>query len=330
MSWDSVPWFIGGGAQHSPEIARLLAYAATSAAEGVVEPGDLKVSALSVPGASVNIAPGAALIRSRATGGAQQTYVARNPIQDSVSIAATSGSKRSDLIVAQIEDPFMAGEPWQDPADPTVGPYVFTRVIPNVPAGTKSLQGISAYSGRSAIVLARVDVPASTAAITSAMITDLRSVAQPKNRQEAWVAVGPAGYGNTFATADGVWKTLATVTTSAQIPEWATRGLVRLSVSGLGVYGGEWRGHARVTITTSAGAVSTREFAIAENATGVPSPGTRLSLPLADFVGPLSAHAGKTATVKVEIRKAGGQPGLLSYGETTISAVDVSWLQEAV
>lgn len=330
MAWDSVPWLIGGGAEHSPEVARLLAYAATAGSEGIVEPGDLKVSALTVPGASVNVSPGAALIRNRASGGAQQTYVARNPTRDTAAVASTGSSKRSDLIVAQIEDPYLAGEPWQDPANPKVGPYVFTRVIPNVPAGTTRLQDVAAYAGRSAVTLARVDIPANTAAITNAMIVDLRDVAQPKNREEAWVTNGPAGYGNVFETQDGVWKTLATLTTTATIPEWATRALVRSSVSGLGVFGGEWRGHARVTITTSAGSVSTREFAIAENATGVPSPGTRLSLPFTDFVRPLTAHAGKTATVKIEIRKAGTQAGRLTYGETTISAADISWQQEAV
>ena len=61
MSFDSVPWFVGGGALHSPEVARLLAHAATSGAAGVVTPADLAVSALPVPGASVRVAVGGAL-----------------------------------------------------------------------------------------------------------------------------------------------------------------------------------------------------------------------------------------------------------------------------
>lgn len=94
-----------------------------------------------------------------------------------VAIAATgSAGGRSDLIVAQVEDPNMAGEPWQTPTNPAVGPYIFTRVIPNVPAGTTSLRPLG-YSGRSAIVLARVDLPASTGTVTASMITDLRELA---------------------------------------------------------------------------------------------------------------------------------------------------------
>lgn len=182
MTWDSVPWFIGGGAQHSPEVARLLAYAATNGAEGVVSPGDLKVAPLDVPGASVRVLAGACLVPNRAAGGIAQTYVGRNPSQDVVAIGATgSGAGRSDLVVARVEDPFMAGEPWDDPADPITGPYIFTRVISNVPAGTTRLQDVPGHAGESGIALARIDVPANTGAITTGMIKDLRKLAQARS-----------------------------------------------------------------------------------------------------------------------------------------------------
>lgn len=219
MSWDSVPWFVGGGAEHSPEVARLLAFAAVGGAEGIVEAADLKVAPLAVPGASVRVAPGAALIRNRATGGAQQTYVGRNPTEDVVQIAATGGSKRSDLIVAQIEDPYMAGEPWQDPANPAVGPYVFTRVIPNVPAGTKSLQELPAYAGRSAVVLARVDLPASTGTVTAAMITDLRKLARPRSERKL---ILHAHSGDSRELKSTTWTEWFPVKFEVEIPEWAT------------------------------------------------------------------------------------------------------------
>ncbi|WP_348240077.1 hypothetical protein, partial [Salmonella enterica] len=87
-----------------PEVARLLAYAATAGAKGIVTPGDIKVVPLDVPGSSVRVHAGACLIPSEAAGGAQQTYVGRNPSADTVSISATgSGSGRSDLIVARVE-----------------------------------------------------------------------------------------------------------------------------------------------------------------------------------------------------------------------------------
>ncbi|QOP65147.1 minor tail protein [Arthrobacter phage Phives] len=238
MSWDSVPWFVGGGAEHSPEVARLLAYAAVGGAEGLVTPDDLKVTPLDVPGGGVKIAPGAALVRNRAAGGDLQTYVARNPTTDIVSIAATgSGSGRTDLIVAQIEDPYMPGEPWQEPTDPKVGPYVYTRVIPNVPAGTKRLQDVPGYSGRSAITLARVTLPASTGTVTAGMITDLRKMARPRTERRM-TTVFPAGArtaGNKLPTSGSYapWPLTTAQRPAVQVPEWATRIDIVVHMSGI-------------------------------------------------------------------------------------------------
>lgn len=228
--WDSVPWFVGGGAQHSPEVARLLAYAATSGAEGIVTPSDLKVTPLDVPGGAIRVMPGAALVLNRSAGGSQQTYVARLPQAEQVAIAPTGSSgPRTDMIVAQIEDPFLPGEPWQEPADPTVGPYVFTRVIPNVPADATRIQDVPGYAGRSAIPLARIKLPASTGTVTAAMITDLRKVAQPREQSEvrAMNVLGNEKYtinSTTAAPAGGqTWPAQAEdIGIEINIPEWAT------------------------------------------------------------------------------------------------------------
>lgn len=225
-NYDPTPWFVGGGAHHSPEVARLLAFAATSGAEGVVGVGDLKVAPLSVPGTAVRVLTGAALIRNRATGGSSQTYVARLPLADQIDIApTTSSSKRSDLIVARVEDPFMLGEPWQTPADPTTGRYIYTRVIPNVPAGTTRLQDVAGYSGNSAITLARVDLPASTGTVTADMITDLRKVALPR-RETMMFTINPVDNRRLQGTTYMSWPVAGQDSTglfdTIDIPEWAT------------------------------------------------------------------------------------------------------------
>lgn len=228
MALDPVPWFVGGGAVHSPEVARLLAYASTSGAEGVIEPGNAKVIPLSVPGGAVQIVPGAALIRNRASGGTQQTYVARVTQAEQVEIAPTGSSGgRRDLIVLQVEDPNMAGEPWQTPENREAGPYVFARVISDVPAGTKRLQDVQGYEGRSAVTLARIDLPASTGTVTADMITSLRNIALPRRETVMFTYDAPDdrrfksgstdwdGWPLQGSDSMGLWDTVT-------IPEWAT------------------------------------------------------------------------------------------------------------
>lgn len=179
MGHEPVPWAIGGGAQMSATVARLLAYLGGGGeTEGVAAPTSCAVAAMPTPGASVRVAPGPYLIRNRALAGDYQDYVGMVRSQDVVNVTATSSAgPRSDLVVIRVENPFISGEPWQVPTDVANGPYVFTRVIENVPADTTSVHALNL--GYTAITLARIDIPASTATITDAMITDLRTVVNP-------------------------------------------------------------------------------------------------------------------------------------------------------
>lgn len=241
MPLDSVPWFVGGGAEHSPEVARTLAYAATGGKQGIISSGDLKVSATAVPGGTVQVSVGSAVIPSRNPTGRNQSYIARMNTADTVAIAATGSSGgRSDLVVIQIEDPYVSGEPWQNPADPKVGPYVFTRVISNVPAGTTDLNNVSGYSGRTAITLARIDIPANTGTITNAMIKDLRDLANP--RSERTVVPG---------TLTGANRTLSTTSWQSfpvngigyvHVPSWATHAVIRMETTVRAVSGDTYFG----------------------------------------------------------------------------------------
>lgn len=326
--WDNTPWFVGGGAQHSPEVARLLAYAATAGAEGVVTPGDLKVQALSVPGGSVRVAPGAALVRSRASGGDSQSYVARNPSEDTVAIAATgSGAGRTDLIVAQVEDPFMAGEPWQGPTNPAVGPYVFTRVISNVPAGTTLLQQVPGFEGRSAVTLARVTLPASTGTVTAAMITDLRKVARPRSLQ---VTLSAASSGGPSAGAVDPLNTTGFVawpdaaTWAVEVPEWATHVQVRGDVVSYVLKVANTTGQVRAKLFGAGGVAASFD----ENWTGGPNRGT---LAFASSFTIPTASRGTTQTLVFEgLRSAGGGTGYIDADLYTSSLATVVFSERSV
>jgi hypothetical protein len=327
MSWDSVPWFVGGGAEHSPEVARLLAFAAIGGAEGIVEPGDLKVLPLDVPSGSVRVVIGAALIRNRATGGAQQTYVARNPTEDVVSISETGSSGgRSDLIVAQIEDPNMAGEPWQDPTDPKVGPYVFTRVIPNVPAGTTRLQDVPGYEGRSAITLARVDLPASTGTVTAALITDLRKLARP--RSERQVVKGTLT-DKTVTLSTSSWQAFPEKPiTGLVIPTWATHAVIRIDTTIRFVSGD---GYFNLQSYLGTGAPITSGLfadAIIDSTSGGGSYRQPLVIPSDGVWAIPSSLRGKTVQLVTRVQgRANG--GKIATGTTDYYFADVSFMERA-
>lgn len=306
MSWDSVPWFVGGGAQHSPEVARLLAYAATGGAEGVVAPTDLKVTALDVPAGAVRVLPGAGMVLNRAAGGGQQTYAARLPVADEVEIAATgSASGRSDLIVAQIEDPFMPGEPWQAPADPAVGPYVFTRVIPNVPAGTTRLQDAPGFEGRSALTLARVDLPPSTGTVTAAMITDLRGLVAPRTKRVLVNAAMPASAANLTSGTFVDWPTGGI---TVDVPSWAQKVDARVEAL-VGHIAPNVDVELRLMLHTTT--IHTQRFAF-----DLPSGSVRVPLLVAGSVK-IGPSAGQNRVVKLQGRRAAGTGYLTTRTDTS-------------
>jgi len=178
MTWDDgVPWAIGGGSAMPAEILRLVSWAALGGQEGVFSSADLRISALETPGTSIRALPGACSIGNRALNASKELYIGRLFSQDVVSIVPTSATGRSDLIVVQVENPYISGEPWQIPEDPADGPYIFTRVISNVAATVKKVADLNL--GISAITLARIDIPPSTGTVIQSMIKDLRTVVNP-------------------------------------------------------------------------------------------------------------------------------------------------------
>lgn len=315
MTWDGRPWFIGGGAQHSPEVARLLAYASTGAAEGVVSPGDLKVAPTAVPGASVRVLAGAGLILNKAAGGSQQTYVAWNPSEDVVSIAATgSGSGRSDLIVARIEDPNMAGEPWAVPADRANGQYVFTRVISNVTPGTTTMP-----TGQSGIPLARIDIPSSTGTITAGMIVDLRKLARPRSTSDLLSQATPQplilAKSNTFVNWPG-WNPVWTV------PDWATWISTKIDLASIGGSSFSVDGELRARLDFNVGADLVSGPLLVQIPTNSPS---RENFILTAS-GPVPTGA-RTVTVNVEGRIYTTSVGQIGTNPASHMAIDVRFYE---
>jgi hypothetical protein len=228
--FDPVPWAVSAqGAEHSPEVLRNMLAISTLRAKGIIGTPDLLVTATPTPSTSVRIAPGAGLVQMGSTQAAAQSYSFRAGTSTDLPISPTgSAGGRSDLIVARIEDPGVAGTPWTASATPKVGPYVFPRVLSNVPPGATTLAD-AGRAGDSAIVLARIDLPANTGTVTDAMIVDLRKMALPRHISES--------NGNQNSTVDTLtsdsWIVWPPYGPSVEVPEWATHVNLQCTLSGI-------------------------------------------------------------------------------------------------
>lgn len=223
MALDPVPWLIGGGAEHSPEVVRQALFDSTGGAEGISSVGALKVQAQSTPGGSVRVAPGGAILNNRYAGGAGQSYSARNASQSSVSITATgSAGGRTDAILLRVLDPQYEGQPPVDPND-----FDYTRLVAvQAPAGITDIAQLGLTYP--AILLTRVTIPANTGTITNAMITDLREVANPQSktviRSRATVTSGEEVLA--AIREGGEWFPNQGGEQLIFIPPWATRAII--------------------------------------------------------------------------------------------------------
>lgn len=224
MALDPVPFLIGGGVEHSPEVVRQAMYDATGGAEGISSTSAYLVQAQATPNGSVRVAPGGATLLNRYPGGAGQSYTGvRNISQTSVTVTPTgSAGGRTDAVILRVYDPQFEGQPPADPND-----FQYTRLATvTAPAGITRIEQLGlAYP---AILLARITIPANTGTITSGMIKDLRELANPQRSEvlrarplitadaETLTSGNPAG--EWFPNAGGEQRIV--------VPVWATRALI--------------------------------------------------------------------------------------------------------
>lgn len=244
-----MPWYVSDDAEMTLESLRLLPYASTGGCEGILAPPDLRVTALATPAGAVQIGAGSCVVLTRGGGSSSQAYAARMTSAEQVIVEPTDSSgARSDLVIVRIEDPYHDSSSWALPADPTIGPYVYSRVINDVPTGTTDLTEVRPED--SAIVLARIDIPANTSTVTQAMITDLRQVANPRSeRRQLSIANGWAT-ADTLGSITDVWETFPLgASWNVAIPVWASRLTVTATLAGLLHTGTtEARGNLRLSL----------------------------------------------------------------------------------
>lgn len=255
MTFQTAAYAVDGNAE-SGNFLRLMYGAGTQGSQGVVGHLDCQVTQTTVASSGIVISSGAVCVLGQETA-FQGSYFGYNVGNDtSLTIAATGGSPRSDMIVVRAEDPTWSGSPWGGPAS---GQILFPRVISGVSSSATVPPG-----GISAIALARIDVPASTSSITQSMIHDLRQVSNPQ-RMLALNAVNGPGSPTSWTLSGSTainWPTGATW--QVQIPIWATNMVVSWSANEL-LYGNDGNGNARgwiwavVGSSVTAPTISTRQ-----------------------------------------------------------------------
>lgn len=308
MSFDPVPWFVGGGAQHSVEVARLLAYAATGGAEGVTGSLDHRVTELPTPGASVRVGTGSATLLNRYASGTQQSYMGRSASVTDLTVPATSGSARSDFVVIRVDDPQYGG---QAPSDPTVGPYIRAELVSNVGAGATALPVGVTYP---AIILARIDIPASTSVIAQSMIVDLRKLVSPRRQRDIYPMLPSSTYD--IASGTGMVDWIAQANQSITIPTWATTAKIIATVSGVTAKAADCACSMRWTLGSYASQPTSSTVKL----------GNRVTPLAAGTVNLAADDRGTTATLKLQGQRSSGT---LSADSWTTVLWDVEFLEAA-
>ncbi|MEU1908353.1 hypothetical protein ACFV4E_22440 [Streptomyces hygroscopicus] len=223
------------GATHTAQQFRMMIRDLSRSNQGVTEGDHMKVTALATPGGGVQIADGSATIIGRVSP-VQGSYSAYNiGVDTSVTIAPTGGSGRSDMVILRVEDPEYEGT-----RDPATDPIVYFQVVSNVSSSATTVP-----SGYSAIPLARIDIPASTATITNSMIKDLRKVANPRRDRILYPYYALDPLVEISGTSE-TWKTFPNLTMATiAVPSWATVAKVVFTISGLRLASGNVWGNFR-------------------------------------------------------------------------------------
>lgn len=317
MAFDPVPLAIGEGAEHSDDVWRVFANAATHDAQGIVLPGDMKVTS---GGAGVaTIAPGGVVIRNAQKAGQSYVGYAPTPTNHAYPDNTGGGSTARHLLIARVIDPQFS--PWQPsgtPGEPNVsvpdGPYFEPFLVPGVAAGTTRASQVVSYSAQA---LARIDVPAGGSTGT---FVDCRELFAP--RVGFAFDVQQAGGTDDLQSTQTTFRDFTTNSLQVYVPRWATHAQV--SVDFLSIKASNATGRLRLVLGGTNG-----PEAIFDNAAAQVE-----SVPFSVY-GEFNVQAvqDSSVTLKVQARRTGGDSGALKMyasANSTFLKFDVKFSERVV
>lgn len=333
MALQRVPWAVNGeDVAHSATLARQANFAAMGGQTGIVGPDSLVVTAGETPGPFVNVGPGAGTITYAQGRANRQEYAytsykdqlvpVRNDALHEVAInPTTSAGGRVDLVVVEINDPEAEGT--ADSVDYSSHEFVRFRVIQGVSSSIQHPWQLSSLP-RPVLPLARVHIPASTATITEDMIEDVRHMAMSHSVSMPLIGeVSSTGDYEDIPPSQSNWRTVYTFT-DINVPSWATRVHLSMSLGPLWASGGLARGYFRLVGTGEARSLSTEAVAFVSEGVQDRYTPTAAGTHLVSW-----RTSGGNAEVALQVRRWTGNPGqgnIRFAGGGTSSTMASGWI----
>ncbi|MBC9717804.1 hypothetical protein H9Y04_35265 [Streptomyces sp. TRM66268-LWL] len=234
------PPFMTHGGRQQAQATRLLLHDLVRGGQGIAGASDLKVSPLQRPACGVRVADGSAIVHG--THPWQGAYGQVNVGDALVDIDPTGPFARTDLLVLRVEDPEYEGD-----RDPAYGDIGYFHVIQGVGPET-----VEVPVEMSAIPLARISLPRDTGTVTADMIKDLRQLANSRHQHRVHTA-WPDGR-QRLPGEPGRWTAWPTEAAwDVDIPAWASKATVTVTISSLQVEDGGVLARLRTTLGTARG-----------------------------------------------------------------------------
>lgn len=271
---DFTVWAANGEHEMPAERARELAWVATGGQTGIVGPASLRVTATATPSNQVRVRPGSFAIQATPGDGVayasapRQTYTATTYETNNVSIRSTGSSGgRVDVVGVVINDPQFEGTT----ESVNWGEHRFFEFYVFENAGSRTQPHSFTELGRPFLPLARVDIPSSTATITSSMITDIRHLAWKQEDTQTVLLQNPTG----DLMESGYWYAGHPIE-GPVVPQWATHVKVMGEVTSKYLIGGSIRGRQRLSFWSGDQTQSTSQLPFFFQ-----DPSVRMSIPIA-------------------------------------------------
>jgi hypothetical protein len=261
----------------------------------------------------VQIADGSATISGKVSP-VQGSYNVYNIGADtSTLIAATGGTGRSDMVILRVQDPEYEGS--RDPSS-----CAFFDVVSNVSSSATTVP-----AGYSAIPLARIDIPASTATITNAMIKDLRQVANPRRDRILYPYYAADPLVEISGTSE-TWLTFPNLTmANIPIPSWAATAKIVFTVTSLRLATGNVWGNFRFML----GSIEAAQWVgIDDNQGTAARRNTVMMVETIDLTTTAgAAMRGTTQAFKSRMRTRSSNAGKIGVDATTTFNIDVEFTE---